>query len=82
MIKWTQITSSSKPNTNNNLEDTDDSIAWITDQSWSNGLVIPYGISAMGTKAVLTGLLNCRPNSNAKPNPNLNPNRLDRGIEV
>eukprot|EP01065_Artemidia_motanka_P035364 TRINITY_DN4328_c0_g1_i1.p1 TRINITY_DN4328_c0_g1~~TRINITY_DN4328_c0_g1_i1.p1 ORF type:complete len:630 (+),score=202.09 TRINITY_DN4328_c0_g1_i1:108-1892(+) len=35
--------------------DAQDSYEWIAKQSWSNGVLFPWGISAMGIKAFLTG---------------------------
>eukprot|EP00658_Telonema_sp_P-2_P036364 TRINITY_DN26329_c0_g1_i1.p1 TRINITY_DN26329_c0_g1~~TRINITY_DN26329_c0_g1_i1.p1 ORF type:complete len:604 (-),score=138.07 TRINITY_DN26329_c0_g1_i1:114-1925(-) len=35
-------------------EDAGDTIAWIVSQPWSNGEVIPFGVSAMGMKSILT----------------------------
>eukprot|EP00756_Hemistasia_phaeocysticola_P025973 Hpha_TRINITY_DN16035_c2_g1::TRINITY_DN16035_c2_g1_i1::g.120363::m.120363/K06978/K06978; uncharacterized protein len=38
----------------NSAEDAEDTLTWATSQSWSNGVIIPWGISAMGIKSLLT----------------------------
>ena len=45
------------------VDDAADTVAWLTAQKWSNGNVIPYGISAMGTKALLAGNLSYVPHT-------------------
>ena len=47
----------------NSEADAEDSIKWIVAQEWSNGNVIPYGVSAMGTKALLTGNMSYKPHT-------------------
>merc|ERR1711998_442598 len=50
-------------------EDSTDSMAWLRQQTWSNGIVIPWGISAMGLEGLLAG--DAAPHSYTPPVQNI-----------